>query len=1175
MADVVEKTARAARGGISLDDKWTVSRGRVLLSGTQAIARLLIAQRESDRAAGLKTAGYISGYRGSPLGNVDTALWAASTHLSAADISFVPGVNEDLAATAVRGTQQIDFVPEPQVEGVFAAWYGKGPGVDRSLDALKHGNYAGAHPRGGVLILYGDDHGGKSSTVAHHSEQAMAAAAIPSLYPADVGEIISFGLLGYAMSRFSGSWVGMKLVNEVAEQTATVDLQLEDCVVILPSTEPLPPEGVHVRSNSFVPLREEQIVVEHRLPLVQAFVRANRIDRPAFLASDRKLGLVAAGKSFADTRQALALLGLDDAAAAAMGVSLYKVGCIWPLEPFGLTDFAKGHHSLLIVEEKQAILEPQAAQIVVNHVDRPQILGKFDETGAPLLSRTAQLEPASIALAILGRMETLGLATESLRAAGGRLAALLGEASPPGGVPGLRRAPFFCSGCPHSRSTRVPAGSLSMTGIGCHTMVGLVRPAEALLPTHMGGEGANWLGLSRYTGTRHIFQNMGDGTYYHSGLLAIRAAVAADANITYKILYNDAVAMTGGQPVDGPISVAEIAHQVLHEGVRKVILLSDNPDVHRGNKAIPANVEIGHRDDLDAAQRTLRDVPGCTVLIYEQTCAAEKRRRRKRGLYPDPPKRLHIAKAVCEGCGDCSAQSTCVSLLPAPTEDGLKRRIDQNSCNKDYSCLSGYCPSFITVENAELRKAKPVTLPANIFDTLPEPVSRSLDAGPFAAMIAGVGGTGVITVAAILGMAAHCEGHAASLFDMTGLAQKNGAVFSHVRIAAKAEDLRSQRIGRGEADLLLAFDAVAALADEPKQTISRSRTEVIVNSDVTPTMAFQFNAAATVDDKLLIAQLQGLAGTDAVEIVAATGLAAALVGNPIGANLMLIGIAVQRGLLPIGPRAIEQAVRLNGTSVDLNLLAFRLGRLLIADPDSLPLVQPPARSESLGDDVDAIVERQSKRLEDYQSRALAAHYRRLVETVRKAEQTIAPDSKVVALAVARNYARLLAYKDEYEVARLLTDPALKRELAENFGKGARVRYNLAAPILATRSVEGRPGKRSIPRGLAQPLFWLLVRARRLRGSPFDLFGYAAERRHERALIDHYRTLVDAILPRLHAANLSAAADLLSLAGTVRGYGPVKEQARKKYIETVEQQGAIFLSSDLPLVENEPKIAVCA
>ncbi|WP_174278680.1 indolepyruvate ferredoxin oxidoreductase family protein [Sphingomonas bacterium] len=1133
---------------VTLDDKWATTRGRVLLSGAQAIARVLLARAALDRAAGLNTAGYVSGYRGSPLGNVDTALWAVGDRLAAAGVKFAPGINEDIAATAVRGTQQLGSVPGPRFDGVFAAWYGKGPGVDRSLDALKHGNYGGAHRNGGVLLFYGDDHAGKSSTVSHQSEQAMAAAQIPSLYPADVGEIIDYGLLGYAMSRYSGSWVGMKLVNEIAEQTLTVDIDLDGVAPVLPPQPDLPPEGLHVRADSRVPLREEQIVVEHRLPAIQRFVRANRIDRTSFCAVTPRLGLVTAGKSHGDTRQALALLGLDDARAAALGLSLYKVGCIWPLEPEGLLAFARGHATLLVIEEKKSFVEAQAASLLVNAPERPRLIGKRDEAGAPLLSETIQLEPIAIALAIAGRLPHLGIADPEVTAAAARLQAILAPAAdalPP--LP-LRRAPYFCSGCPHSRSTKVPDGSLSMTGIGCHTMAALVRPEQALAPTHMGGEGGNWIGLAPFTGTRHMFQNMGDGTYHHSGLLAIRAAVAAKVNITYKILYNDAVAMTGGQPVDGPISVAEIAQQVRHEGVGTIVLLSDDPDAHRGNPALPPDVRIEDRDRLDTIQRELRDTPGCTVLIYEQTCAAEKRRRRKRGLYPHPPKRLFISEAVCEGCGDCSVQSTCMSLQPVETDWGLKRRIDQASCNKDYSCLDGFCPSFITVEGAEPRKPAVAAIDPALFADLPEPARAPLDDG-FAMMIAGIGGTGVITVAAILGMAAHLDGHAASLFDMTGLAQKNGAVFSHVRIAAGPERLHAQKLGRGEADVLLGLDLVAALSGDAMATAAPGRTRALVDSDVVPTLAFQFNRDLAIDGRLLAMRLQRQLGAEAVSIADAAGIAAALLGDGLGGNLFLVGLAAQKGLLPVSVAAIERAVRLNDANVVFNLAAFGLGRVFTVDPARLAALLP-AKAAPLDQSLDALVERRAAHLTAYQDAAYAARYRAMVERVRAAERAIAPDSEALATAVARNYAKLLAYKDEYEVARLLTDPALAAELRRRFADGARFRYNLAPPLLGGTAPNGRPRKRAFNAAAMRPLLAVMARAKRLRGTMLDPFGYGAERRSERRLIAGYEALVEGVLRDLAPDTLGAGIALLGLADMVRGFGPVKHTAIAAYAAAV-------------------------
>lgn len=1127
----------------TLDDKWTVQRGRVLINGTQAIARVLLAQKARDEAAGLNTAGYITGYRGSPLGNVDTTLWSIGKRLAAADIKFVPGVNEDMAATAVRGTQQLDAVPNPLFDGVFGAWYGKGPGVDRSGDALKHGNFAGSHPNGGVVVFYGDDHGGKSSSIAHHSEQAMAAALIPSLYPADPAEILEYGLMAYAMSRYSGSWVGLKLVNEIVEQTMTTDIDVEAVSPFLPEVGELPPEGVHARSGAFGPLREEQIVSDYRLPLVERFVRENAVDRTEFRAETPRLGLVTAGKSYVDTRQALDLLGLDDDRAGALGVSLHKIGCIWPLEPTGIVRFAEGHEVLFFIEEKKSFVEQQAAGVLYNQAERPLIIGKRDETGNPLMPLATQLEPIRIALAIVERLRRLDVRDDALEEAAARLQNLLTPDAPVITMP--RRSPYFCSGCPHSRSTRIPDGSVAMGGIGCHTMVAFVRPTETLLPTHMGGEGGNWMGLAPFTGTQHVFQNMGDGTYYHSGLLAIRAAIASGVNITYKILYNDAVAMTGGQPVDGPISIAEIAQQVRHEGVKTIILVSDNPDAHRGNPDLPGDIRIEHRDRLDEVQRELREVQGCSVLLYEQTCAAEKRRRRKRGTFPDPAKRLFISQAVCEGCGDCSVQSTCVSLVPVETDLGTKRRIDQSSCNKDYSCLNGFCPSFVTVLDAEPRKPKGAKLDESLFAALPAAPVLRLEGGSINMLVAGIGGTGVITVAAIVGMAAHLEGRAASLFDMTGLAQKNGAVFSHVRIAAEPGGLHSQKLGRGEADLLLAFDLVAAMADDASATYASGRTRALVNSDVSPTVAFQFDRDASIDTRLLLGRLRRRVGNEAVETIDATALATALLGDTIAANLFMVGVAAQRGLLPVGVEAIERAVQLNGTAVGFNLNAFRLGRLLVADPAAVERLLP-ARPTPLAQDLASLVERRAEHLFAYQGQTLADGFRRRVAAVAEAEQAVIPGSDELARAVARTYSRVLAYKDEYEVARLLSSNTLMEEIQRTFGDGARLEYNLAPPVLGGEPVNGRPPKRAFATKWMRPLLSVVARGRRLRGTAFDPFGRAAERRNERALIASYETLLDEVQSGLSAANHARAVTLLSAAEQVRGYGPVKEEAMRAY-----------------------------
>lgn len=1141
----------AVTSPVSLDDKWTRNTGRIVINGSQVIAKILMEQAALDRAAGLNTAGYITGYRGSPLGNVDTTLWSIKERLAEANIVFQPGVNEDIAATAVRGTQQIEALPGARYDGVFSAWYGKGPGVDRSGDAFKHGNCAGTHKHGGVLLFYGDDHAGKSSTVSHQSEQAVASSLIPSLYPANAEELLMFGLLGIALSRYSGCWIGIKCVNDAAEQTATIDIDLPAFKPVLPEYPAGVEEQIHIRSGLFNPLGEEQIVIEHRLPLVHRFVRANGMDRTIFGRSDAPLGIVTTGKSFGDVRSALARLGIDAEVAERAGIALYKVGCIWPLEPEGLCAFARGKQVLLVVEEKKSFLEQQIAEILINDRARPRLLGKVDENGHPLLSSTLLLEPVGIAWVIAERLRILGIDIPEPAAAALPAAANSDDAN----APLAKRAPYFCSGCPHNRSTRIPEGSFSMTGIGCHTMVNFVRPDIALLPTQMGGEGGNWIGLAPFTDTPHMFQNMGDGTYYHSGLLAIRAAVAARVNITYKILYNDAVAMTGGQPIDGPISVAEIVQQLRSEGVGKVVILSDNPAQHRSNPAIPSDIEIGHRDSLDAVQRELREIPGCTILIYEQTCAAEKRRRRKRGTFPNPPKRLFISKSVCEGCGDCSEQSTCVSLMPVETEFGRKRAIDQSSCNKDYSCLDGFCPSFVTVRGAEPRKPAAVAVDESLFADLPHPTVAPL-AGSFGMMIAGIGGSGVVTVGALIGMAAHIEGHAMSLFDLTGLSQKNGAVFSHIKIARTPADILSQKIGREEADLLLAFDMLAALAPESAETLRAGHTRAIANCDVAPTVSFQFDRNFATDPAFLLARLKRATGQDRTTALDASALALSLLGDTIGTNLFLVGVAAQQGLLPVGIDAIEAAVRLNGVAVDFNLKALRLGRLFVAFPDRVTALAGTTANADAPATLDMLIAGREAHLRSYQGDALAARFRALVAKVQHAETAIRPGSETLTRAAAQNYAKLLAYKDEYEVARLLSDPAFHAEIRSSFEDGGRIAFNLAPPMLPGRGRDGRPKKREFGAWIL-PLFRLLATMRGLRGTMFDPFGYSAERRTERALIAQYEALVAMVVNDLDEQRFDAATRLLSLADGVRGYGPVKETAVERYRTELREATADF------------------
>ena len=1137
------------RPAVSLDEKYTKADGRILINGTQALVRILLLQRELDRQAGLNTAGFVSGYRGSPLGTFDMTLWRAKEHLAGAQVTFLPGVNEELAATAIWGTQQLDNLPGPTVDGVFGMWYGKGPGVDRCGDVFKHANHQGAHPRGGVLVVCGDDHPGKSSTVAHQSEQALAASLIPCLYPASVQEFIEFGLKGWALSRYSGLWVGFKVVNETIEQTCTVDLARPS--ICVPEKGDLA-EAATSAMGYVPPIQWEVAVRRKRLPLVHRFVRANGLDRKTIGQDGAPLGIVATGKAYQDVVEAFQLLGIDARRADELGIAVYKVGCIWPLEPTGISEFANGRQELLFVEEKAAFVEPQAAEILYNAPARPRISGKRDPDGRALLPAEVQLEPRVVAKAIVARLEALGRADDELRTF---LAGIDHGVAPVAGPAQVTRIPYFCSGCPHNTSTQLPEGSFGMAGIGCHGMAVFAR-RDTMFPGQMGGEGANWIGLSRYTKTPHVFQNLGDGTYYHSGHLAIRAAVAAGVNITYKILYNEAVAMTGGQPVDGPISVAEISHQVVHEGVKRCIVVTDNPSAYDSAAGLAAGVEVRHRDELERIQRELRDIPGCTVIIYEQACAAEKRRLRKRGRRADPPKRLFINDAVCEGCGDCSVQSTCVSIQPLQTELGLKRRIDQSSCNKDYSCAKGFCPSFVTVLGARPRQPGSAALSGILAVDLPAP-SRAADGKigqqGYNVMLAGVGGMGVITVGAVLAMAAHLEDKACSVYDMTGLSQKNGAVYGHLRIARTRSALAAQRLGAGDADLVLAFDLVAALSGDALPTYRQGRTRVVGDARVTPTAAFQFNPDGKVDSRILQSRLGDLAGAGHCDFLDATGTAVELCGDPVAANFFVVGYALQKGLLPVGAEALEKALELNAVAVDLNRRALRLGRLWAHDPDrirdALSRSQPGEPAEQA---LDSLVAARKAFLAAYQDERYALRYEALVEKVRVAEQAMAGDSDDLAKAVARHYAKLMAYKDEYEVARLYADPAFARKLEQQFEPGYKLRFNLAPPILGQRDpVTGHLRKREFGAWVL-PVFRILAKLRVLRGSRLDIFGYFPERRLERSLVVEYEQLIAGLLAALQPANYAIAVELASLPEKIRGFGHIKARTLAQAREQQDQ-----------------------
>jgi indolepyruvate ferredoxin oxidoreductase len=1147
---------------VTLDDKYLLDSGRIYLTGTQALVRLPMMQRQRDQAAGLNTAGYISGYRGSPLGAFDQALWQAKRFIKNNHIEFQPGTNEDLAATALWGTQQIHLYPGARYDGVFGMWYGKGPGVDRSGDALKHANYAGTSKHGGIMAMAGDDHMAKSSTVAHQSEPAFMAASIPVIHPASIQEYLDLGLHTFALSRYSGLWVGFKVVSEAADSSASVHVDPHRIQIQTPSDFMLPPDGVHIRWPDDW-LGQERRVITVKLPAALAYWRANRLDKVMMGRPDARFGIVTVGKSYLDVRQALDELGIDEAEAERLGLAIYKVAMVWPLETQGAVAFAQGKREILVVEEKRAIIEPQLKDALFNAPAdrRPTVVGKTDERGQKLLKSDGELTPYEIVSALVTRLG-LEAFSERTRQRFDALKRKMGRQIR--NESGMARVPYFCSGCPHNSSTKVPDGSMAMAGIGCHTLaIGMERNTKTF--THMGAEGATWVGASHFSDMPHVFQNLGDGTYFHSGYMAVRHAVATNTTITYKILYNDAVAMTGGQPHDGNVHPWTISQQVHAEGVRRIALVSDQPDKYPVGTEWAPGVTFHHRDELEAVQRDLREYKGVSVLIYDQTCAAEKRRRRKRGTFPDPNKRVLINQAVCEGCGDCSVASNCLSVTPVETEFGTKRAIDQSSCNKDFSCLSGFCPSFVTVEGGKLRQGKAAAKPAAqaAEPALPAPPALPpIGDKSYGVLITGIGGTGVVTIGAIMGMAAHMEGKGATVLDQLGMAQKGGAVISHVRIGATPESLHAVRLGAGGADLLLGCDLVVSASPDALAKLEPGVSRAIVNTQETITGEFTRHPDLAFPSNTLRLSIEAAAGAGACDFVEATKLATGLMGDSIATNLFMLGYAYQKGLVPIGHEALERAIELNGTAVPMNLGAFRWGRRAAADRATVDaLVTPPAADNvvpfaRLPRTVDEIVASRVKHLTGYQNAALAARYRALVDRVRAVEQRDTPGQTALTEAVARNYAKLLAYKDEYEVARLFTDAAFAAQLNGQFEGDFRLKFHLAPPLLAARDPEtGRLQKQEFGPWMLQA-FRLLAKLKPLRGTAFDPFGHTAERRQERALIRDYEALVDELLAGLSAATHPLAVKIATVPDDIRGYGHVKDshlaKARHKWDDLLVQ-----------------------
>jgi indolepyruvate ferredoxin oxidoreductase len=1170
---------------VTLDDKYSLDYGRAFMSGVQALVKLPMLQRQRDALQGKNTAGFVSGYRGSPLGGYDQSLVKAAKYLKAQHIVFQPGVNEELAATALWGTQQLGFSPPGtnKYDGVFGIWYGKGPGVDRCSDVFKHANMAGTTEWGGVIAVAGDDHVSKSSTAAHQSDHIFKACGLPVFFPATVQEILDLGIHAFAMSRFSGVWAGMKTIQEIVESSATAMIDPQRVQIKIPTDFQMPPGGLHIRWPDHA-LEQEARLFDYKWYAALAYIRANRLNYNVIEGPNDRFGLIASGKAYNDTRQALIDLGLDDDACRQLGIRLHKVGVVWPLEAQGTREFATGLREILVVEEKRQVIEYQLKEELYNwRADvRPNVLGKFDDAAAgeqyqggewsmanpttnTLLRANADLSPALIAKAIAGRLKKLGVTGDMAARIDAQLAILQAKetamhALTLGGVQGADRAPWFCSGCPHNTSTKVPEGSRAMAGIGCHFMATWMDRSTVGF-TQMGGEGVPWVGQQPFTTDQHIFANLGDGTYFHSGLLAIRQAIAAGVNITYKILYNDAVAMTGGQQVGERAeghSVVQIAQSLLAEGTIKTVVVTDEPEKYEG-VALAAGVTVHHRDEMDAIQKQFREVKGTTCIIYDQTCATEKRRRRKRGTMVDPAKRVVINELVCEGCGDCGVQSNCLSVEPLETEFGRKRRINQSTCNKDISCVKGFCPSFVTVEGGQLKKKAKAQVPSPFgLAELPEPViPQTVGQTVWGIVVAGVGGTGVITIGQLLGVAAHIEGKGVVTQDAGGLAQKGGATWSHVLIGDDADAIRTTRVSMAAADLIIGCDPLVAAGKETMLRMRAGRTHVALNSHSTPTAAFVKNANWDNPADACAVSIAQACGSDSVGLFDADAAASKLLGDSIYTNPMMLGYAWQMGWIPLGFESLMRAIELNAVAIEQNKIAFAWGRRAAHDLPSVQALVTGSGAQVIEfkkrETVDSLVARRIEFLTAYQNAAYAKTYQAFVEQVRTIEAPLAKTA--LTESVARYLFKLMAYKDEYEVARLHTDRSFHDKISAMFEGDYKLNYHLAPPLIAKKNDKGELQKSKFG-PIMLTAFRLLAPLKVLRGTPLDFFGKTDERRMERALIDEYRRSISALLPGLTADKHALAVDIARIPEQIRGFGHVKERnvvaARQRGLQLAQQ-----------------------
>ncbi|MGD1882824.1 MAG: indolepyruvate ferredoxin oxidoreductase family protein [Paracoccaceae bacterium] len=1117
---------------ISLNDRYDLEKSPVLLNGTQALVRMVLMQKARDIAAGLNTAGYVTGYRGSPLGAVDLQMSRALKQLAASEVTFQAGLNEDLAATALWGAQQAELRGEGKYDGVFGLWYGKGPGVDRSGDVFKHANMAGSSKYGGVLVAMGDDHTGESSTVLHQSEWALIDAYMPVVSPAGVKEILDYGLYGWALSRFSGLWVGLKTMKDTVEATSVVNGDPHRLSLVVPDYD-LPEDGLNIRLVD-TPAEQETRMIDHKRFAAEAFSHANRMDKRVWGKPGAKIGFVAAGKNWLDLVHALNLLNIDEAEAERLGITTYKVGQTFPLDMRGFHDWAEGLDLIVVVEEKRKLIEVQIKEAIFDDRRGRRVYGWY-KGGAggmhreELFPTRGALDPIWIAEKLGGILIDEGRDTDGIRAG----MATLDEARRADNAEDIAaRLPYFCSGCPHNSSTKVPEGSRAYAGIGCHYMVQWMD-RETLGFTHMGGEGANWIGEAPFSTRNHVFQNLGDGTYNHSGVQAIRAALAAGTNITYKILYNDAVAMTGGQGNEGDLSPYRIVDEIRAMGVETVAVVYDEKEFVEFDR-FPKGLAVHERAEMQAVQEKMAATEGVSVIVYVQTCAAEKRRRRKRGTFPDIDKRVFINTDVCEGCGDCGVQSNCVSIVPKETELGRKRAIDQSSCNKDFSCVKGFCPSFVTLEGAQVKKQATTTLE---LPDLPDPKLPAID-GTWNVVITGVGGTGVVTIGAVMAQAAHIDGKGAGMMEMAGLAQKGGAVHIHCRLAERPEDISAIRVATGEADTLIGGDLVVSAGAKTLGLLRQGRTGAVVNSHEIITGDFTRNTEFQLPSDRLGLMLR-VRTNERLDLFDASELARVTMGDSIFSNMMLFGAAWQRGLLPLSRAAIMQAIDLNGAAVEKNQRAFEIGRWSVLHPDAAQDLLKP-KVVSLPKSVEDKIVFRADHLTAYQSKRLAKRYRKLVDGI--------VDSDLKA-AVAQGYHKLLAYKDEYEVARLLL--STQEKAAAEFDGDFKMTFHLAPPLLSREGADGRPQKREFGSWMLRPMR-LLAKMKVLRGTPLDIFGYTAERRMERALIKQYEADLEEVLPLLSDQTKEAVIALVELPLQIRGFGPVKLANEQKAAKRREE-----------------------